>query len=77
MEFNFSVPHNAICRLYGTVLPEQPDYKQIARVCNCWRNFDDTDDTIWNNIKVIDFYARNEGGFAQLAAPGVVSCCIS
>ena len=48
----------------------QPNYTAVASTCNLWRTGDDVDDS-WHSVSdIIDFYAGNQGGFAQVAGPG-------
>ena len=49
----------------------QPNYTAVASTCNLWRTGDDVDDS-WHSVSsIIDFYAGNQGGFAQVAEPGI------
>ncbi|XP_035828653.1 alpha-N-acetylgalactosaminidase isoform X2 [Aplysia californica] len=54
---------------YSHKLPP-PDYAAVRRNCNQWRNYRDVQDS-WESVSgIIDFYGKDEGGFAQYAGPG-------
>ena len=48
----------------------QPNYTQVASVCNSWRVYGDIDDA-WQSItSIINWYGDNQGNFTQVAGPG-------
>lgn len=48
----------------------QPNYTQIAKFCNIWRNVHDIDDSWPNVLSVIDYYAKNQDELVAAAGPG-------
>ncbi|XP_041360053.1 alpha-galactosidase A-like isoform X2 [Gigantopelta aegis] len=56
--------------LYQNVRGIKPNYREIAKYCNMWRNYDDIQDSWVSTLSIIDYYAKNAGGFAEVAAPG-------
>ena len=48
----------------------QPNYTEVAKYCNIWRNYDDIQDSWTSVLSIVDYYAKNVGGFAEVAGPG-------
>ncbi|KAL4230660.1 hypothetical protein ACF0H5_011036 [Mactra antiquata] len=47
-----------------------PDYAQIAKYCNIWRNYADIQDS-WDSVKnIIEWFSQDKGGFTKIAGPG-------
>lgn len=52
------------------VIPQQPNYKEVAKYCNSWRVYGDIWDA-WESItSIIYWYGDNPGNFTQVAGPG-------
>ena len=50
--------------------PSQPDYPNIAKHCNIWRNAGDIDDS-WDSITgILNFYGDDKTKFIEVAGPG-------
>ncbi|XP_054715039.1 alpha-N-acetylgalactosaminidase-like [Uloborus diversus] len=56
--------------LYQQQTGIKPNYKEIAKYCNIWRNDHDIDDSWSNVLDVIDYYAANQDELAAVAGPG-------
>lgn len=55
---------------YFVAYKKIPDYKAIAKSCNIWRNYDDIQDS-WDSVtEIVNYYAKNEGNFFEVAGPG-------
>ncbi|KAG8201188.1 hypothetical protein JTE90_028843 [Oedothorax gibbosus] len=47
-----------------------PNYAEIAKHCNLWRNFDDIEDSWSSVLSIIDFYAAHQEELVSAAGPG-------
>ncbi|KFM74586.1 Alpha-N-acetylgalactosaminidase, partial [Stegodyphus mimosarum] len=47
-----------------------PNYMEIAKHCNLWRNYDDIEDSWKSVLSIVDFYASRQNEFAAAAGPG-------
>nr|KAG5711605.1 hypothetical protein BaRGS_016787 [Batillaria attramentaria] len=47
-----------------------PQYKDIAKNCNLWRNYIDIDDSFDTVTKIIQWFAQDQGNFTGVAGPG-------
>ncbi|GFY46262.1 alpha-N-acetylgalactosaminidase [Trichonephila inaurata madagascariensis] len=47
-----------------------PNYKEIAKHCNLWRNFNDIEDSWASVLSIIDFYASHQDELVAAAGPG-------
>ena len=50
--------------------PSQPDYPNIAKHCNIWRNAGDISDS-WDSVTgILNFYGNDKTKFTEVAGPG-------
>lgn len=56
--------------LYQDQVGIKPNYKEIAKYCNIWRNVHDIDDSWQNVLSVVDYYAKNQDELVAAAGPG-------
>ncbi|XP_071950632.1 alpha-N-acetylgalactosaminidase-like [Antedon mediterranea] len=55
---------------YEKLTQKMPDYNNIAKYCNMWRNSMDIEDS-WNSILwIVDDFANNQDAHAEAAGPG-------
>ncbi|KAF8795467.1 Alpha-N-acetylgalactosaminidase like protein [Argiope bruennichi] len=48
----------------------KPNYQQIAKYCNIWRNFYDVVDSWQSILGIVDYYSQNQDEFVAAAGPG-------
>ncbi|GFS97436.1 alpha-N-acetylgalactosaminidase [Trichonephila clavipes] len=61
--------HPPFCELVQQVY-ETPNYKEISKHCNLWRNFNDIEDSWASVLSIIDFYASHQDELVAAAGPG-------
>lgn len=66
---NFCESWTTFC-IYHLIPVLQPDYVEIAKYCNIWRNYADIQDS-WDSVRgIIEFYGKDKGFFSDVAGPG-------
>ncbi|KAG8197067.1 hypothetical protein JTE90_004334 [Oedothorax gibbosus] len=56
--------------LYQDQVGIKPNYTQIAKFCNIWRNVHDIDDSWQNVLSVVDYYSSHQDELVAAAGPG-------
>ncbi|CAG9766354.1 unnamed protein product [Ceutorhynchus assimilis] len=47
-----------------------PNYEQMSKVCNSWRNWDDIDDSWGNVTNILSWFSKNQDRIAKYSGPG-------
>ncbi|GFS68497.1 alpha-galactosidase A [Trichonephila clavipes] len=56
--------------LYQQAAGMKPNYQQIAKYCNIWRNYNDVVDSWQSILSIVDYYIKNQDEFVAAAGPG-------
>ncbi|CAL1265817.1 unnamed protein product [Larinioides sclopetarius] len=56
--------------LYQTNVGIKPNYTEIAKYCNTWRNYNDIEDSWVSILSIVDFYRENQEELIPVAGPG-------
>nr|XP_042896359.1 alpha-N-acetylgalactosaminidase-like [Parasteatoda tepidariorum] len=55
---------------YQTAKGMKPNFTQIAKYCNIWRNYDDVNDSWQSVLSILNFFIKNQDEHAAIAGPG-------